>query len=320
MKYLIQKLATIIFIILLFFTNCTPKNDNVLKVGYIPIAECLQLYVAKDMGYFEEEGLIVELYSASGGPYIMNDLLSGAIDVGFSNVVSLIKQNDIGNPMRSAFGATYESENHQNHAIFVRKDSGIDDYKDLESKRISINAPKNIEELMLRKFLLENGIEDSSFNILPFPQMLPMLDAGNLDAVCIVEPFIKIAKSDTNNKKYLVNQYLAGSQSDKVLVATYAALNGVIEEKQGNFEKFVTAMTRATDFIENHKRDAVDIILKYTKIPEEIVQQIGLSEFDDKVDPEKLDEIIALMKQPQMNFLKRNDGIEAENLVWQAKK
>ena len=98
--------------------GCTKEKDKI-KVGYIPIAECAQLYVAQEMGFFEKEGLEVEMLSLAGGAQILNALNSGSVDIGFSNVVSLVLHRAQGSKFFSIFGATYETKEHQNHAIFI---------------------------------------------------------------------------------------------------------------------------------------------------------------------------------------------------------
>src|SRR5687767_13835949 len=59
-----------------------------LKVGYVPIADCLQLYVAVEQGMFAKNGLDVELTSLQSGQRIIEALIAGELQVGIANVVS----------------------------------------------------------------------------------------------------------------------------------------------------------------------------------------------------------------------------------------
>ena len=69
--------------------NPTFAETKIVRVAYIPIAECIELYVAERMGFFEHEGIKVELTQMAGGAKILNAIVSGDIDIGFTNVVSL---------------------------------------------------------------------------------------------------------------------------------------------------------------------------------------------------------------------------------------
>jgi len=64
MKILRLSILSIFFLSLFF--SCKEKSEK-LKVGYIPISECVQLYVAKDLGYFKKYNVDVELVSLAGG-------------------------------------------------------------------------------------------------------------------------------------------------------------------------------------------------------------------------------------------------------------
>ena len=55
-----------------------------LRVAYIPVLDCLQLYVAKEKGFFKDEGLELELRAVPSGPVIQTLLEAGEIDVGWS--------------------------------------------------------------------------------------------------------------------------------------------------------------------------------------------------------------------------------------------
>jgi NitT/TauT family transport system substrate-binding protein len=284
------------------FESCTTKSNKI-KVGYLPIAECLPLYVAKEKGYFEKYGLEVELVSESGGPAVFKELEAGAIEIGFSNVVTLVKQNNAGKDYNSVFGATYETATNINHAIFGRKDSPIS----LDSNaKFGVNARNNVEELMLLHFLKGKGMTLNKkllthFVEVPFPQMLSSLRDKNIDYGCVVEPSITIAKNDTISLKYVGNHYPA-TESNKVLVATYVSKKSTINAKKKDIDSFIKAMSDATDYINGKNADPRDFIKKYAKIDEKLLPKISLPEFSAKIDETELSEIIELMYSTELNF------------------
>ena len=47
-----------------------PANAETIRLGFIPVGDCLQLYVAEEMGYFAEEGITVEKTPLKGGALI----------------------------------------------------------------------------------------------------------------------------------------------------------------------------------------------------------------------------------------------------------
>ena len=60
-----------------------------MKVSYIPIMDCQQLYVAWEKGYLEEEGLKVEGQTVQSGSMSQTLVESGSVDLGWTAVVPL---------------------------------------------------------------------------------------------------------------------------------------------------------------------------------------------------------------------------------------
>jgi len=298
---ILTKQSILLAITLLIITSCNTKTKPI-KVGYLPIAECLPLYVAKEKGFFEKHGLEVELVSEPNGPTVFQEIDAGAIDIGFSNVVTLISQTNAGKSYKSIFGATYETVSNVNHSVFGRANENIS----LENAVFGINAHKNIEELMLINFLNSKGVKisnsiQSQFKVIPFPQMLSALSDKEIDYACIVEPGITRALSDTARYKYVGNHYPVTPES-KVLVATYVSTDKNIKNSPIEIEKFVNAMIEATDYINGGNKDMRNFIMIYSKIPENLINKMSLPEFAKTIDKEGIEKIAQLMYDPIINI------------------
>lgn len=309
-----------LLVLLIVAFSCDTENSTV-KIGYLPIAECLPLYVATEKGYFEEQGLNVELIPQSGGPNIFKELNSDNIDIGFSNVVTLINNNSFDKiKYKSVFGASLETENFVNHSIFK-----LNDNTKTTDLKYGINARYNIEELMLRNFLLNKGISltDSiteNFIAIPFPKMLSQLKDKEVDNVCLVEPFLTMAKTD-NEISYVGNHYPVKNQKE-ILVATYASKTKFIEGNKEIIEKFNIAMSKAIDDINENEIATRDFLLQYTKISPRILKSISLSKFSKEIDIKDLQYIINLIKDEKINydgnfFDKKSKIPSAEQLIYE---
>jgi NitT/TauT family transport system substrate-binding protein len=299
-------------LIFLFISSCGKKEVGVLKIAYIPISECMPLYVAKEKGFFEKEGIKVELISLAGGAPILNAINSGDIHIGFSNVVSLVLNNVQGFSFVAVYGATYETSRNQNHALLVNKDFKIND---LANSKIAVNTTRNIEELMVHKYLRSKNVKASNDNFIAtgFPTMLPLLEAGSINIASIVEPFITIANQDTTNSfSYLTNHYL--STTEKTLVATYVCSKKFIETNNNLVEKFISAMQKATKFIKENEAESRYVVGLYTKIPKNLLSKIGLAEFSDEIDIHALDSVIKDMID--FNYIESLNKPNAKDLVY----
>jgi ABC-type nitrate/sulfonate/bicarbonate transport system substrate-binding protein len=149
-------------------------------------------------GFFKDAGLTLEITSSAGGATVIPQLVSGELDVAGSNVVSAIIAASQGLPLQmvAAGTSTSEDEDQDFSALMVRPDSPATSIADLEGKRIAVNSLKNINDIVLGSMLEEAGLSYDSveFVELPFPDMAPAVQGGDVDAAMIIEPFITIAE------------------------------------------------------------------------------------------------------------------------------
>src|SRR3989338_8892507 len=90
-KKIIIAIMTIAFIISLF-SGCTSfdtpagkaitEEKSIVKIGYLPAAQGLPLFLAQDNGMFEKDGIDVELIKFDSPNLLVQALLSGELDIG----------------------------------------------------------------------------------------------------------------------------------------------------------------------------------------------------------------------------------------------
>jgi len=276
-------------LVILATLSCTSKQPSEtdglrkVQVGIIPIAEVAQLYVGIERGIFADHGIELELVPMAGGAKIMQVLGPNGVDIGFSNVVSLILFRSQGHDFVALGGATYETPDHINHALLVRKDSDIRDASDLSGARIAVNTLQNIEDLMLRRFLESNAVDASTVRLrpVPFPVMASVLEQGDVDAICAVEPFITLAANE-GGARVLANQYLA--LTDRSLVATYVTYTDWIKRNPALAKDFLDALGESTDYLNAHPGETRRIVGEFTSIPPQLLTKIGLPSMVGKID------------------------------------
>jgi len=285
-----------------------------LRIGYIPIVECAHLYVGINRKYFQEEGIHIELQPMKGGAVIIPALQTGDLDVGFANVVSLIATNstlerDAPRALKALVGASYERPENLNHGLLVKTASAIT-IQDLVRNdiKIAVNTTRNIEDLMLRRFLRAKGVDDSRLNLLTmgFPDMLPALDRGDIDVASVVEPFIQPALR-TGKYRLLANQYIEVSK--ETAVATYACTNKWLQEHPDAAARFSRAFMHANEFIKTNDVEAREIIGSFTRIRKEDLSIIGIPAFEFSVKPDSLRELSHEMLQ--FGFIKSEPDVAA---------
>jgi NitT/TauT family transport system substrate-binding protein len=138
--------------------------------------------VALDRGYYRAEGLDVTIDSGAGPLEPLNRVASGAYDVGFADINSLIKFRDA-NP-QAPIKAVFIVYNRPPFSIVARKSRGVAAPKDLEGKKLGAPAA-DPAYAQWPIFVQANGIDASKVTIenVGFPVSEPMLAAGQVDAI-----------------------------------------------------------------------------------------------------------------------------------------
>jgi NitT/TauT family transport system substrate-binding protein len=139
------------------------------------------LYLAIDRGYFAAEGLEIDAVPGDGSANVVNRLASGAYQIGFGDIASLIKYNTL-NPDKRVM-ALY-NQFPADLSIVSLKGRGITAPADLKGK--TIGAPTgDTAYKMFAAFAAKNNLSDSDikWEHMAITLREPMLIQGKVDAI-----------------------------------------------------------------------------------------------------------------------------------------
>ncbi len=139
-------------------------------------------FVAIDKGYYKAEGLDVSIDPGSGSVEGINRVASGAYQVGFADINSLVKYRD--NPRNLPVTAVMMVYDTPAFSIVTLKKNGIAKPKDLEGKVLGAPAADGAYA-QWPIFVQANGIDASRVKIenVGFPVREPLLAQGKVDAI-----------------------------------------------------------------------------------------------------------------------------------------
>jgi NitT/TauT family transport system substrate-binding protein len=139
-------------------------------------------FVAIDKGYYKAEGLNVSIDPGSGSVEGINRVASGAYEVGFADINSLVKYRD--NPRNLPVKAVMMVYDAPAFSIVSLKKNGIAKPKDLEGKVLGAPAADGAFA-QWKAFVKENAIDESKVKVenVGFPVREPMLADGKVDAI-----------------------------------------------------------------------------------------------------------------------------------------
>jgi NitT/TauT family transport system substrate-binding protein len=263
-------------------------GPTTVKVATIPTAAAAPLFIAIDKGFFSEENLRIETQFAEGGAAIIPAVVSGDVDVGFGNTVSLFiaRQKNLDLPLVAAGQIAPEEESKDETAVMVRKDSRIRDAQDLKGATIGVNTLQNISELSISAALDKAGVDPKTIKYIEvgFPEALPAISARRVPAAFFGEPFTSLAGK--SGARVILRPFSAGTPNGQI--GAYFTSERYVAEHRDVVDRFARAMEKANRYaIENP--DAVRAsVPKFTKVPAATAETMRLPVFVATIEPARL--------------------------------
>ncbi len=265
-----------------------PSQNEILvqkiKVGYIPIADSAQLYVAKQNGLFLKHGLDVELVKAQGGAIILQGVITGDLEFGFTGTVPYVQARDRGFKVSPVVGGSVQTTSNPYQGIVTSSDG----LEDVEGSRFAINVNKSLDHAFSVAYLTTVGREHANIEFIemPFSQMEAQLLAGSVEYASMIEPFLSPALG--NPELSLAAHHVADTKSS-FQMTMYVANTDWLAKNQMLARKFVLAMEDSTVLIDENEEILQSAISEYTGMPAEKLETMNLPKFNAEVLQENLD-------------------------------
>jgi len=279
--------AAVLLLILTLVSAVAGQPSSVLRIGIMPIADTLPLYVAIDHGHLAAEGIEVRLMPLWSGARIIEALAGGSLDLGLSATLSILQAAEQGLDLVIVQASSFvRTDAIPVSALMVLKDSGITSAPDLRGKIIGVNSLKSIAYLVTAEYLARGSVRPGqvTWHEVGFPQMPAALEQRRVHAVLVAEPFLTVLK-DTDRARILspAQEVMAGhSMSAYTALRSWHAANArVMEAFDRGYKKGVE------DCIKNSDK-ARDILARNTNTPAGLAQKIGLHLYSRGVVPAEL--------------------------------
>ena len=162
----ISKILILCLILVLAVSCGKSKSNQKIKIvlDWVPNTNHTGLYVAKDLGYFKEAGLDVEIVQPPEGSTTAL-IGAGGAEFGISFQDTLAKSFAKENPVPvTAVAAILQ---HNTSGIISLKEKGIDSPKKLEGKKYA-TWEDNIEQAILKKLVTDDKGDFSKVKLIPY--------------------------------------------------------------------------------------------------------------------------------------------------------
>ncbi len=224
-------------------------NEVTHSVFYAP------LYVAMEKGFFEEEGLKINLTNGGGADKSMTAVLSGTADIGLMGPETVIY---VYNQEKSDYPKVFGQLTQKDGSFLVSRTP--DDnftWDKLKGKEILAGRLGGVPAMTFEYILKEKGfIKGVDYNLnydVQFNMMTSAFLNGTADYCTVFEP--TASEYEKEGLWHIVAS--VGEAGGEIPYTSFIALDSYINENQDTLKSFLTALKKAHEFIDNNSEKIV---------------------------------------------------------------
>lgn len=250
-----KTLGAALLVLASMVTACGGSGDDSddtasITVGVLPLADYSPVYWADEKGYFDKQGLDVELETLQGGPVGVQKVVTGEVQFSFANSISTTIAAAKGAPVETV--ALGSSLGPKSNNIYVLKDSPIKTMADLDGKTVGTNTLNNVGDVAFANLAKAEGVDAKPEWVeVPFPEMIPGVQNGSIDAGYVPEPFATAAQEAGLRE---VVQLVQGP-NEALPLATFVTSSQYAQQNPEVVKKFAAAIDQARADMAAHEDD-----------------------------------------------------------------
>lgn len=229
-------------------------NEVTHSVFYAP------LYVALNMGFFQEEGLEVELTNGAGADKVMTAVLSGQDDIGFMGPEATIY---VYNEGKEDYVVNFAQLTQRDGAFLVAREPDPNfTWDKVKGKTIIGGRKGGVPEMTLEYVLKNKGIilgkDVTVLTNIQFALMAGAFTGGTGDYVTLFEPVA--ASLESEGKGYVVAS--VGKEGGEIPYTVFSAKKSYIDKNPQIIQKFTNAIYKGQLWVKNHTPEEIAKAIK----------------------------------------------------------
>jgi NitT/TauT family transport system substrate-binding protein len=248
-----MKRLSVLLALILIFPLAACSKDEVQTVRVAEVTHSIfyaPQYIAIAKGFFEDEGLNVELKTTWGGDKTMTALLSNGADIALvgSETSIYVYAQEANDPVINFAQLT------QTDGTFLVSRNKIDNFKWDQLKGSTFlgqrkgGMPQMVGEFVLKKHGIDPQNDLNLIQNIEFANIANAFASGTGDFVQLFEPTASIFEKE--GKGYIIASF--GEESGKVPYTTFMAKKSYMDKNKEVIEKFTSAIYKAQQWVDSH--------------------------------------------------------------------
>ncbi|HEY5348249.1 MAG TPA: ABC transporter substrate-binding protein [Candidatus Lustribacter sp.] len=289
------------------------RANDALHIASIPLDAGAEAYYALDLGYFRDAGIDAQVESIPSGAAIAAAVASGAVDVGFSNLISIAVAYKHNVPVTLLAPGSLYTATIPTSVLMVPKNSPAKTARDLDGKTLAVNGLKTITQYASQLWIDKNGGDSTTVHFIEmtFPQIVAALAANRIDAAIVADPFIAQAKGGS---RLLADAYDAIGA--RYIIGCWFTTTQWVAAHPDVASRFAQVIARTAQWANSHKPQSGAILAKYSKMDPQLAATMLRVDYAPRFARSEM--------QPVIDLAARYGGLAAtfpaEELVYKAER
>lgn len=231
-------------------------NSSTVKTTKVKVTEVTRSvfyapqYVALSMGFFEDEGIDVELTTGSGADTVMTSVITKESDIGFAGPeVAIYVYNEGKEDYMQVFAQLTKRDG---SFLVSRTENNNFKWSDLKGKTIIPGRKGGVPYMTFEYVLKQNGLNPSEDVVLDdsikFDLMAGAFAAGDADYVTLFEPTASL--TELGGYGYIVAS--VGEAAGEIPYTAYFATKSYITEHEDVIQGFTNAIYKGQQWVKEH--------------------------------------------------------------------
>jgi nitrate/nitrite transport system substrate-binding protein len=261
-----------------------PLEKKDLKLGFIAITCATPLIMADPLGFYRKEGLNVQLNKTAGWALIRDKMLNKEHDAShFLSPMPLAISMGLGSVAQPMRVATIQNVNGQAITLAMKHKANRDP-KNWKGFKLAVPFEYSMHNFLLRYYLAEAGLNpdvDVQIRVVPPPEMVANLRAGNIDGFLGPDPFNQRAVYDEVGFIHILSKDIWDGHP----CCAFGVSDDFIKQNPNTFAALYRSVLTAADMARDPKnRELIAKVISptaYLNQPETVVAQVLTGKFAD---------------------------------------
>jgi len=234
-----------------------------LRIGYQPSTHQIAEMVASEKGWWAEDlkpfGIVrIEEKEFQSGPPEMQAMLAGALDIAYVGTAPPITAISQGLDAKIVAAVNINGSD-----LVFKPDLAYTGPRSLEGRSVGTFPPGSIQDIVLKKWLNDNGVDISTIKIHPQGpgEAVTAIEAGKVDSVFLPHPSPSKIELDGKGKSVVQS----GEMWPNHACCSLLVSSKLIRENPELVEQIIRTHIKATNYINAHPDEAARIYSQKTK-------------------------------------------------------